>query len=386
MDIYQEISDGLRAEQRLVLATIISSTGSTPVPPGAKMLLKEHAAIPLGTVGGGCVEADVQEEARRILAAGARSVIRRFTLTEDDIESGMLCGGTIDILLEMVSKEHRDVYSALLSRRERGDDSAIVTVIGQGQGVIGKFLLSSSWQVSADDSDERHRLRQIVGGIPPTLDSAMRSAIERQTVVRLPFAECELVLEPVVGLQDLVIFGGGHVSRYVSRGSSIAGFRVTVIDDRHEFANPQRFPEAHRTLAVGFDASWEQLHITPSTSIVIVTRGHKFDERVLERAVGTSARYIGMIGSKRKVITTFENLIRRGVPVELLQKVRAPIGLAIGALTAEEIAISITAELIAVRRGIGSPGTPMSAGVREFFESKAARRSGPSDDESPHAE
>jgi xanthine dehydrogenase accessory factor len=350
------------------------------------MLLKEHAAVPLGTVGGGCVEADVQEEARRILAAGSRSVIRRFTLTEDDIESGMLCGGSIDILLEIVLMEHCDVYEALLSRRERGDDSAIVTVIGHGQEVLGKFLLSSSLQVSADSNEEMQSLCQIVGEIPATLDGTLRSAIERQTVARLAFAGGEMVLEPVVGLQDLVIFGGGHVSRYLSRSAVIAGFRVTIIDDRPEFANPQRFPEAHRTLAVGFDGAWEQLHIMASTSIVIVTRGHKFDERVLERAVRTSARYIGMIGSKRKVITTFENLVRRGVPVELLQKVRAPMGLAIGALTAEEIAISITAELIAVRRGIESPGTPMSDRVREFFESNAARPPGASHNKSRHAD
>jgi xanthine dehydrogenase accessory factor len=160
---------------------------------------------------------------------------------------------------------------------------------------------------------------------------------------------------------------------------------VTIVDDRQEYANPQRFPEAYRTLAVGFDASWEQLHITPSTSIVIVTRGHKFDERVLERAVHTPARYIGMIGSKRKVITTFDNLLGRGVPIELLRKVRAPMGLAIGALTAEEIGISITAELIAVRRGVESPGAPLVGRVREFFESEARPKGRAPTRENPYA-
>jgi xanthine dehydrogenase accessory factor len=366
MDIYAEILAGLRTDNRLVLATIISSTGSTPVPPGAKMLVKEHAAIPLGTVGGGCVEGDVQEAARRLLGSGGKSVIRRFTLTEDDIESGMLCGGSIDILIEVVSKERSDVYSTLLSRREAGRDSAVVTLIDLDQAIVGKFLVSSP-AAGVDDAD-LESLRRVAGELPAPFEETLRSAIDRQAVTRLPGAGGEFIIEPVIGLQDLIIFGGGHVSKYVSRSAAMAGFRVTVVDDRPEYANPQRFPEAYRTLAVGFDESWNQLQVKASTSIVIVTRGHKFDERVLERAVQTRARYIGMIGSKRKVLATFANLVGRGISRDLLRNIRAPIGLEIGALTAEEIGISITAELIAVRRGVVSPAGGMSERIAEFFQ------------------
>lgn len=366
MDIYSEILAGLPTDDRLVLATIISSTGSTPVPPGAKMLVKERAAIPLGTVGGGCVEADVQEAARRLLLTGGKTLIRRFTLTEDDIESGMLCGGSIDILIEMVSKEQSDVYSALLSRREAGRDSAVVTLVGGDQTVRGKFLVSPS--MTGIDADDLRSSRRVTGELPASFEETLCSAIGRQAVTRLPWAGGEFIIEPVIGLQELIIFGGGHVSKYVSRSAAMAGFRVTVVDDRPEYANPQRFPEAYRTLAVGFDDSWNQLQVKASTSIVIVTRGHKFDERVLERAVHTKARYIGMIGSKRKVISTFANLVARGISRELLRNVRAPIGLNIGALTAEEIGISIAAELIAVRRGVVSPAGAMSERVAEFFQ------------------
>ncbi len=375
MNIYEEILAGIRADDRLMLATIISSAGSTPVPPGAKMLIREHAPIPLGTIGGGCVEADVQEEARRLLAAGGACLIRRFTLTEDNIESGMLCGGTIDILIELLPKGESAVYSQLLSRRESGRDSAIVTLIGPGQVIRGKFLVSP--HMPGMDKEDISALTKVAGTVPASFDETLRSAIARQTVVRLPIAGGEFIIEPVIGLQDLLIFGGGHVSKYVSRSAAMAGFRVTVIDDRPEYANPLRFPEAYRTHAVGFDDAWGRLQIRPSTSIVIVTRGHKFDERVLERAVHTQARYIGMIGSKRKVISTYGNLISRGISRDLLRNIHAPIGLDIGAMTAEEIGISITAELIAVRRGVLSPAGLLSDRVAEFFQAGASSPGNP---------
>jgi xanthine dehydrogenase accessory factor len=367
MDMYEEIIAGLQGDERLVLATIVSSSGSTPVPPGAKMLVRERAAIPLGTIGGGCVEAEVLGETRRFLLSGEISLIRRFMLTEDDIESGMLCGGTIDVLVERLSKEEGAVYTALVSSRESGRDAAVVTLVGPDQAKRGKFLLFP--RASGVDEGDTQALKQIAGPLPASFEENLTGALGRQTVVRLPFSGGEFIIEPVIGLQDLIIFGGGHVSKYVSRSAAMAGFRVTVIDDRPEYANPERFPEAYRTLAAGFDDSWGQIQVRPSTSIVIVTRGHKFDERVLERAVHTKARYIGMIGSKRKVISTFTHLVRRGISRELLRKIRAPIGLGIGALTAEEIGISITAELIAVRRGARSPAGAMSGRVAEFFQS-----------------
>jgi xanthine dehydrogenase accessory factor len=358
MDIYPDILSALQGDGRLVLATIIASTGSTPVPPGAKMLVREDARLPLGTVGGGCVEGDVLEGARQLLMTGGQSVIRGFTLTEDDIESGMLCGGTVDILIEVIPKEQSEVYAKALSRREAGTDSAVVTLVNNDGSVLGKSVVSPSTAGSSDPDVQV--FRRIAGDMPVSFHETLRRAIDRQAVHRLPGPGGEYIIEPIIGQQDLIIFGGGHVSQYVSRSAAMAGFRVTVVDDRPEYANPRRFPEAFRTLAVGFDASWDQLVTTPSTSIVIVTRGHKFDERVLERALQTRVRYIGMIGSGRKVITTFENLAGRGVSPEVLRNVRAPIGIDIGALTAEEIGISITAELIAVRRGMTSRSGTMS--------------------------
>lgn len=369
MGIYEEILAGLEGGDRLVLATIVSSSGSTPVPPGAKMLVREQAAVPVGTIGGGCVEADVQEEARKLLESGGVSLIRQFTLTEDS-ESGMLCGGAIDVLVETLTGEEKAVYSGLVTRRESGGDAAVVTVLGSSQAKRAKFLVS--FGTSGIDEADLRMLGRVAITLPPAFRETLLGGLGRQTVVRIPFAEGEFIIEPVPGLQDLIIFGGGHVSRYVSQSAAMAGFRVTVVDDRPEYANARRFPEAHRTLAMGFDSSWDQIQVNPSTSIVIVTRGHKFDERILERAVRTPARYIGMIGSRRKVISTYTHLVERGVPRELLRDVHAPIGLDIGAVTAEEIGISIAAELVAVRRGFSVPGAAKSRTVAEFFREEQA--------------
>ena len=135
-----------------------------------------------------------------------------------------------------------------------------------------------------------------------------------------------------------------------SRVAALAGFGVTVVDDRNKFANPIRFPEAEQILAMDFVEAFNHLSIKSSSYIVIVTRGHRHDEEILQRALETTARYIGMIGSKRKVLTTFEHLVERGTSLEALHRVHAPIGLGIGALTPEEIAISIVGELINERR------------------------------------
>jgi xanthine dehydrogenase accessory factor len=338
--VLAELVHSLASGEDVVIASIIGTSGSTPVPAGTAMFLS--AGIPVGTVGGGCVEADVIRAAQGLCSTDRRSAVLRFVLDEDDIESGMLCGGRVEILVERLDPSQLAMYERLRVRSDAGEDSVLLTRLDRQGSVAGKDLLEG---VPAGES---------LAGI---VDEALRSG----TLVTVPTDDGSLVIEPILGVQDLFVFGGGHVSKYVSRSAAMAGFRVTIVDDRPEYANAKRFPEAWRTVAVPFDRAWEQLDVRPTGSIVIVTRGHKFDERVLERAVQTPARYIGMIGSAKKVVAVFRNIRQRGVSEDLLRKVRAPIGLSIGARTAEEIGISITAELIAVRRGILGVAAPMSA-------------------------
>jgi len=184
-----------------------------------------------------------------------------------------------------------------------------------------------------------------------SISELLQRTLHRNETLRLKLTDGELILEPVTGSPSLILFGGGHVSKYVARAAAMAGFRVTVVDDREKYANKIRFPEAVQTLAIDFMESLSHLTINHSTYIVIVTRGHQYDEVILEQTLKTPAKYIGMIGSKRKVLTTYEHLLEQGTTIEQLRRVYAPMGIEIGAVTAEEIAISIVAQLIRVRRG-----------------------------------
>jgi xanthine dehydrogenase accessory factor len=253
-DIYQEIvkikEEGLEA----ALVTIVSATGSTPREEGAKMLVKPDGTI-AGTIGGGSLEAQVIEEAVRVIKQGKPKRIH-FTLSDKQAsEVGMICGG-----------------------------------------------------------------------------------------------DMEVFIEPILTAPTLFIFGGGHISLPLAKTARLLGFKIAVIDDRADFASAERFPEAEMVLAGDFSKAFPRLKIDKTSYIVIVTRGHQHDEMVLEWAVGTPAKYIGMIGSKTKVKTIFDHLLAKGVPKEKLDSVHSPIGLAIGAQAPEEIAVSILAEIIKVRR------------------------------------
>ncbi len=254
MDIYEEIVRLRQEGRRGAVATIVNVRGSIPSFETAKMLVRDDGSI-AGTIGGGCVEAEVWQAAREVMEnEKPRSLT--FNLNEDPrYDTGLVCGGTLDIFIEPV--------------------------------------------------------------LPPAL---------------------------------LYIFGAGHVSFNLYKVARNAGFDVTVVDDRQSYANRERFPEAKEVIAEDFDKVMARLTPSEAAYIVIVTRGHRDDMRVLRWAVQSQARYIGMIGSKRKTITIFRELVKEGLAPELFERVHAPVGLDIGAITPEEIAVAITAELIAIRR------------------------------------
>ena len=254
MDIYKEIVRIRESGEKAALATIVSKRGSTPRKESAKMLIRSDGSI-VGSIGGGCVEAQVWEEAKNVIKEG-KSTILHFDLTSEEIAmDGLVCGGKMDILIE-----------------------------------------------------------------------------------------------PILPVSTVFIFGAGHISLPLSKIAQISGFRVVVIDDRESFANKERFPGADEIIVENFESVFNRLDINDSSYLVIVTRGHLFDEKVLELCIKTKAVYVGMIGSKRKIKTVFSNLKSRGASEEDLQKVHSPIGLPIKAETPEEIAVSIMAEIIKVKQ------------------------------------
>lgn len=256
MDIYEQIVALRRQGRRGAIATIVSVRGSIPSFETAKMLIRDDGTI-VGTIGGGCVEAEVWQAAREVMDNEKPRTLT-FNLNQNPrYDTGLVCGGTLDIFIEPV--------------------------------------------------------------LPPA---------------------------------RLYIFGAGHVAQSLYKTATNAKFDVTVIDDRESYANRERFPEAKEVMAADFNEAMARLSPGGTSFIVIVTRGHRDDMRVLRWAVQTRARYIGMIGSKRKTIAIFRELVKEGVPEHLFGRVHAPVGLDIGAITPEEIAVAITAELIAVRRRV----------------------------------
>lgn len=348
MTINDHILSALRDEERVMLATVIKTSGSTPAAALSKMMVKQHGITSLGTVGGGCMEGEVLLLANRLLPSG-QAAIQTFHLNEDDMEHGLICGGTLDVLVEPLTRADLPLLNLLHDRNERGADVVLIRWIARDgailyRGIIGPGMV---WE-DLDPVPERLRLEV------PQLAELIVKVHRKQETERISVGENELILEPVAGSPSLLLFGGGHVGKYICRFASMVGFRVTVVDDREKFANAERFPEAAATLAGDFENLLPQITIGSSTYVVIATRGHHHDETILSHVVHTPAAYIGMIGSRRKIMTTYKHLSERGVAIALLRRVYAPMGLEIGALTAEEIALSVVAEITAIRRNAAS--------------------------------
>jgi xanthine dehydrogenase accessory factor len=173
----------------------------------------------------------------------------------------------------------------------------------------------------------------------------------------------EIFIEPVSEEPMVFIFGAGHLSYHICRLAKSVNFRVTVCDDRAEFANQGRFPDADSIVVESFETVFDRIDVTKNSYIVIVTRGHESDQTVLEKAVKTDAKYVGMIGSKRKTLTILKRLQEKGIPRETLRRVYSPIGISIGAVTPQEIALSIVCELTKIRRlGAASASDHMKIG------------------------
>lgn len=302
------------------------------------------------------MEGEVLLQANRLYNSG-RARIFSFTLNEDDMKHGLICGGNLDILIEPVTRRQLPFFEELKSMRDRGCDCVIVSLLGN-DGVMREKVLVDPMRAPGAPSSEIVRSPRACEDVFMFPEASIASRIEKahrsQETARVNLGDSMLIIEPVSGIPPLLVFGGGHVSKYVARAASIAGFSVTIVDDRESYASRERFPEAHRTVVADFRNAIPGLDITSSTYILIVTRGHQYDEEILNQALKTPAKYIGMIGSKRKVMTTFEHLLEKEHTADALGRVYAPVGLDIGALTAEEIAVSIVAELVSVRRGGGS--------------------------------
>ncbi len=370
--LYLELASRLEAGNPVAVATVVRTWGSTPREVGAKMLVDPQGRI-AGTIGGGCGEAEVWQVAREALRGGPSRLVH-VNLTEDfDDASGRICGGRLDVLVEALSPERtadRALAHALREGCEEGRELALMAVLGRTGsaernrpeavsvtvGEPGRVSLGTRLALVAPEG--------LVGSLDdPQADEALldrvRQALVQQkpTVVPVEVAgqSWDVFVDVLVPSQELVIAGAGHIARPLCRMAALCGYRVTVVDDRPEFADPVDFPEAAEVVCRPFLEVFRLLQAGPRTHVVLVTRGHKHDEECLRAMVGKAPAYLGMIGSRRRTGAVFQGLEAEGVDPAWLDRVRAPIGIDLGAETPEEIAVAILAEMIAVRRGGRAP-------------------------------
>ena len=253
----------------------------------------------------------------------------------------------------------QDIFKEIVKIRAEGEEAALVTVISANgstpQREGAKMLVRADGSIVSTVGGgrvEAEIIREAVGVIKKCKPQRLIYDLsEGGNAGMLCGGNFEVFIEPILQVPTLFIFGGGHISLPLVKLANLVGFKIVVID-APEVANPETFPEAEQTLAIdlakGFSDS--ELEIDKSGYVVIATRDHKHDEVVLESALKTGAKYIGLVGSKTKAKAIFSNLLAKGISQKLLDKVYTPIGLKINARTPEEIAVSILAELIQVRR------------------------------------
>lgn len=352
MDLNAIIADHLARGERGALATIVAKVGSAPRDEGARMFVTAQGEA-FGTIGGGVVEAKVCVEALRAIERGQHRMFRFEMDGKEAAEEGMICGGEVDIFIEPVEARHKEVYAAASNATKRCAKGFIITRYSEA-GLSKSFLLDSG-AVTGDPLDEQTKARVSAAGAAP-------------------IASAGFIAVPIMTRCPLYVFGAGHVSQHICRIASMVNFDVTVIDDRKDYSNRVRFPDARETIAEDFITVFDRLPFSGSEYVVIVTRGHKHDALALEQTLKRQTRYVGMIGSRQKTKLVFDHLRQKGVNEALFTRVFAPIGLDISAETPEEIAVSIVAELILVR---GRPGAGRSQSLRPTASDRISRPHSP---------
>ena len=352
-DIYSEILKSLERKEKAALATIISRTGSAPRAVGAKYLIREDGTS-AGSIGGGCVEAEVWQGAQEVMEKEKGNVVQ-FSLTAEQLAAGgLICGGNVDIFIEPLKEAFSEIYREVLRIKQKGGAAVLVTLVSIDGDFSGgeesKVLVRTSGEKSGKLPGGEEVEGRILREVGPLLKENRPKLIAIQAEgMDSSWTRMEFLLEPVLSEPTLYLFGAGHVSEQIAPLAKRVEFKVVVIDDREMFANRERFPDADEIVVTEFEKSLDRLPIDDSSFIVIVTRGHLYDGSVLEQAVKTRARYIGMIGSRKKIRVLYQHLMKKGIPKEVLDRVYAPIGLEIHSETPEEIAVSIVAQLIQVR-------------------------------------
>jgi xanthine dehydrogenase accessory factor len=345
---YRELIRLIEAGQPCALATLVATSGSSPQNAGAKVILIPDGRI-IGTIGGGCMEAEAQKVGLDCLRSRQ---CRLFELRLDDDfgwDDGLICGGTVKIFINPQPERSSDAYRQVVESVDRLKPAALCTFISGDPAMVGTSIVVSGSDITTADPPYRHMLK----------DAAEETiSLERERVVTLD-PSTSVYIEPILPRPTVVIAGAGHIGASLAQMTSMCGFEVVIVDDRPSLANKQRMPFADRVVVDDIPRFLREYPVNEQTYFVIVTRGHRHDAHCLREVVRSNAKYVGMIGSKRKICVIYEELLRDGLATaEELSRVHSPLGLDIGAREVGEIAVSIAAELVAVRRGVDTLSVP----------------------------
>lgn len=341
--LFREMANLLQNKESFVVATIFDQTGSAPRTAGAKMAVRSGGAI-ISTIGGGRLEADAIRLAGEAFQSG-QMLIQPFDLVGKDVaEMDMICGGKGEILIDFIdaADDHNlQIYQAAAECMERREKAWLITAFHDastvGRGRQQCLVKRDGSLIGRFDGDPQFLAKLTAG---PAKISIHAEALDKR----------RFLVEPIRHAGTAYIFGAGHVSQKIAPLSESVGFKTIVLDDRAEYANYARFPEASEVIVTpSFDHCLPKLTVDEDTYLVIVTRGHLHDKTVLAQALRTKAGYIGMIGSRTKRDKIYHALLNEGFSKQDISRVYSPIGIMIGAETPEELAVSIVGELIKVR-------------------------------------
>jgi xanthine dehydrogenase accessory factor len=367
-ELYARMAELERDGRPFAVATVVRTVGSTPQVVGAKMLIDDLGRT-YGTLGGGCVEGDAFAEAKRILAEGGAS-LREYELTEDLAwDTGLVCGGTMWIHIEpgdgALTIGGRDLLADVLAASSTGTPIGLATLLrkdGRDVATSGRIYVEQDGTSGGSLGDAALDARARALAV-----DALRAGTARVTALD---ETRELLVEPIVAKPHLVVVGAGHVGLALAKLAHGLDYDVTVIDDRPEFASRERFPEGVEVVRADMVEALGSLAIGWNAFIVVATRGHKLDAHCVRAAIQTRARYVGLLGSKRKTILIDRMLRDEGLPEERIHAVHAPVGLDLGGRTPAEIALSVLAELSMER--YGGTGRPLRLS-EDLFERAVSR-------------
>tara|TARA_A100001037_G_scaffold306703_1_gene354311 strand:+ start:16510 stop:17613 length:1104 start_codon:yes stop_codon:yes gene_type:complete len=353
----------LKEGEHCVLVTVVRTRGSTPQKSGAMLLVKEDGSG-IGTLGGGCVEGDIWFAATEILQKNTGPEFKDYYLNEDiAARDGLVCGGSMYFFLDPLHnrEDFVGIGERLIDAYQGKSPVTLATVVQSDRTDVSpgaKLIIGDDSSISGTLGDESldSIATEIGNEISDVGDLHNLNADEN----------VEIFLEGFTIPPTLCMVGGGHVGKATADLAEQLGFKVIVVDDREEFCNPDRFPYATKLVRTSFSNWSDFLDIQTNTFVVVATRGHNYDDLALRSALNTKARYIGLLGSKRKTIMIYKLLASDGIPLDRLNQIYAPVGLDIGALTPEEIALSIMAELVMVRRNGSGASLTMD---KDYLES-----------------